>query len=328
MSSKVRYQPPKPQLWQGRLDTPENSCIFQLVQPLDLRHIQLPAFNEEAAFAILGFCCDEGIERNHGRVGAAEGPHVLREVIARLPIQRTDILIFDVGDVVCDDTNLEGAQHSLGEIIALLLQHNMTPIVLGGGHEISWGNYQGIASAFPNERLGIVNIDAHFDMRPLLPDDKGSSGTPFLQIARAHEASQRPFDYTCIGIQPAGNIKPFFETMRAYGGHVIMAEELQQGNTKNCAENIVRVIEQNQIIYLSVCLDAFSASYAPGVSAPQVLGITPWQVLPIIRQLADSGKVVSYDVAEYSPRYDQDLRTAKLAANLVYEIIHHHKNRK
>jgi len=46
--------------------------------------------------------------------------------------------------------------------------------------------------------------------------------------------------------------------------------------------------------------------YAPGVSAPQPLGVLPWQILPLVRQLAASGKVVSYDIAELSPKYDID----------------------
>jgi len=61
------------------------------------------------------------------------------------------------------------------------------------------------------------------------------------------------------------------------------------------------------------------------VSAPQVLGLTPWQIIPYLRLLAQSGKVISYDIAELSPHYDIDQRTVKLAAHLIYEIILHHQ---
>ena len=145
-------------------------------------------------------------------LAAAEGPNAIRTVLAKLPVQRQQIICYDAGNISCTDGDLEHAQKALAEAVHILLKHNITPIVLGGGHELAWGHYQGIAKKFPNEELGIINFDAHFDMRPLLPDDKGSSGTPFLQIAHAHEKARRSFDYNCIGIQRAGNIPLLFAT--------------------------------------------------------------------------------------------------------------------
>lgn len=321
-----RYQPPQPELWQGRADIPPNSCFFQIIQMLDLLK-QTPPPTNTTTFAIVGFRCDEGIRRNFGRVGAVDGPIVIREILAKLPVQKPNIICYDVGDITCTDGDLENSQQALGDVVASLLEQNMTPIVIGGGHELAWGHYQGIVQKYTQENLGIINFDAHFDMRPLLPENKGSSGTPFLQIATAHEAAHKRFDYNCVGIQHAGNIQHLFETAKQYHAKVLLADDLHQGNMDKCVNFIDRMIDQNQIIYLSLCLDVFAAPFAPGVSAPQSLGVTPWQVMPLIRQLAASGKVVSYDVAEMCPQYDIDQRTAKLAANFIYEIIHHHHAR-
>jgi formiminoglutamase len=87
-----------------------------------------------------------------------------------------------------------------------------------------------------------------------------------------------------------------------------------------------RVIDENEMVMMSISLDVLSPAFAPGVSSIQPLGLTPWQIIPLIRQAAASGKVISYDIAEHVPRYDIDHRTAKLAASLVYEIVHHHND--
>lgn len=268
---------------------------------------------------------NEGVSRNLGRPGAAQGPHILREVLAKFSVHRQDIICFDAGNINCQDHNLEAAQHALGEAVFLLLQHQIIPIVIGGGHELAWGHYQGIAKKYVKENLGIVNFDAHFDMRPLLAENKGSSGTPFLQIANAHEQAHKRFNYNCIGIQAAGNIPALFDTAKKYHTNIIYADDIQQNNAESATQLIKKVINDNDIIYLSVCLDVFASAYAPGVSAPQVLGLTPWQIIPFVRTLAESGKIISYDLAELLPQHDIDLRTSKLAANLIYEIIHHHK---
>lgn len=321
MTWHTRYLPPDPNCWQGRADLPQGSCFFQIMQMLDLRETFLSKQNKQA-FALIGFSCDEGVRRNLGRTGAFNGPAAIREILGKFSVQKTNLICYDAGDVTCTDGNLESAQKALAEACALLLLHNITPIVLGGGHELAYGHYLGIAKKFTKEKIGIVNFDAHFDMRPLR-DEAGSSGTPFLQIAKTNEEVGRHFDYNCIGIQTAGNIPLLFEIAKKYGVHTVLADDLHQGNTEKCAAFVARIIDENDVIYLSLCLDVFAAPFAPGVSAPQPLGLTPWQVIPLVRQLAASGKVVSYDIAELAPQYDADQRTAKLAANFVYEFIHH-----
>jgi len=323
MSWNTRYLPPDPNQWRGRPDMPPASCLFQVMKILNLLDNRYPKITKPT-FGLIGFRCDEGVRRNHGRVGAAEGPAAIRHALARLPIQKSNFDIADAGSITCADGDLEASQKSLGAIVALLLEHGICPIVLGGGHEIAWGHYQGIARCYSHKQLGIANFDAHFDMRPLLAENQGSSGTPFLQIAEAHKSAKRKFDYNVIGIQHAGNIRQLFETAYAYGTNVIFADDLHLGQHEKCIDFIDRIIDQNEIIYMTVCLDVFGAPYAPGVSASQPLGVYPWDIIPYVRQLAGSGKVISFDIAELAPRYDVDHRTAKLAALIIYEFIHHY----
>lgn len=317
------YIPPTNTLWQGRGDIPDASCFFQIMQMLNL--LEPVAKPGQPAFGLIGFCCDEGVSRNLGRKGAAEGPDAVRGVLAKMPVQRQHFLCLDAGDIACVDGDLEQAQAALGEAVARLLHYGITPIVMGGGHELAWGHYQGIARKHGKQHLGIINFDAHFDMRPMLPENRGSSGTPFLQIAQAHASEGRRLDYNCIGIQRAGNIPLLFATAKKYHAHMLLADDVHQGSRDSSEKFISRIIHDNDILYLSLCLDVFASAYAPGVSAPQPLGLTPWQVIPMVRQLAQSGKVVSYDIAELSPPHDRDHRTARLAANFIFEIIHHHK---
>lgn len=322
MTWNTRYLSPDPTQWKGREDLPARSCFFQIMQMLDLHHA-IALDPKEVTFGLIGFRCDEGVRRNMGRVGAAEGPTAIRQALAKLPVQKINFQIYDAGNIICVDGDLEASQAALGEAVALLLNHNIIPIVLGGGHEVAYGHYQGITHAFPDKHLGIINFDAHFDMRPLLPNDHGSSGTPFLQIAEHAHKNKRRFDYNCVGIQHAGNIHQLYETAKKHHTNIIWADELYQGQLEKCVDFIDRVIDQNEIIYLTICMDVFSSAFAPGVSAIQPLGLLPWHVIPLVRQIAASGKVLCCDIAEMAPRYDIDHCTAKLAANLIYEFIHH-----
>ena len=103
-----------------------------------------------------------------------------------------------------------------------------------------------------------------------------------------------------------------------------MADELHQGHQEKSFDFIDRIIDENDFVMLSLSLDVFSPAFAPGVSNIQPLGLTPWQVIPLLRQVAASGTVIGYDLSELVPKYDIDQRTMKLAATFIYEIIHHH----
>lgn len=108
---------------------------------------------------------------------------------------------YDAGDVVCIDDALEEAQADLSAQLKQLLDSGHFPIVLGGGHEVAYGSYQGLAAYLADvpemPRIGIINFDAHLDMRL---SSQASSGTPFAQISRECLMNERPFLYLCAGV--------------------------------------------------------------------------------------------------------------------------------
>ena len=313
------YYPPDPNLWSGRADSLPDERFFQRIQTVNLQQQTLPPIQGKA-IALLGFCCDTGIKRNVGRMGAAAGPAGLRTALGKLPLHHAT-KIYDVGDVICND-NLALSQTELATTVTDLLNHQLQPIIMGGGHEIAWGHYQGIRKKYSDQHIGIINFDAHFDLRPVLSDGEGSSGTPFLQIANHSQQHQLNFDYCVVGLQANANTRSLFNTAKDLNVSMINALTLQ--TDPNTAHTKVKeFIAQQQLIYLTVCMDVFSAAIAPGVSAPQSLGLFPHHLLPLLQLIMRSGKVISADVAELSPAYDRDNMTANLAAQCVAEIIEH-----
>jgi formiminoglutamase len=84
-------------------------------------------------------------------------------------------------------------------------------------------------------------------------------------------------------------------------------------------------LQDIDLLYVTVCLDAFPASAAPGVSAPSALGVDPLLVIRVLRYLAEKQQAMQYqwqlcDIAEMNPQFDIDSRTAKLAARLIFEV--------
>lgn len=304
-------------VWQGRFDgdAPEHRRFFQ----------QIKTKGEVSDYALIGFASDEGVKRNQGRVGASQAPDVIRGQMASLPVHDT-LSLTDLGNIVCQEGDLEGAQQALGLSIQKALGQGMLPIVLGGGHAIAYGSFQGIFQHYlatePDKTVGIINFDAHFDLRAA---DKPTSGTPFLNSAHLCEKHNKPFHYLCLGVAEHSNTKVLFNTADNLGVSYVLDEAFNTQATETLLATIDNFMEKVDYLYVTIDIDAFPAYLAPGVSAPAAKGINLERFEAVFKHILASKKVKLFDIAECNPEYDLDNRTAKLAAFLVYQYIKYKK---
>lgn len=321
------YKSPTKECWQGRtdpLDGAEGHRWHHVIQLVDLS-ADAKVLPNQRPIALLGFCCDEGVARNSGRVGARQGPEAIRKALANVAVHfdEEQLTLCDVGDVLCQHDHMEAAQHLLGQKVARLLSEGARSIVLGGGHEVAYGHFLGIHAHAQATHLktGIINIDAHFDLRKF--QERGSSGTPFLQIAELLEQSGASLHYLVLGINEAANTRALFNKAEALGVDWLTAEALNEPSFDVVEAAIGRLQDQCDQIYLTIDMDVFNASVAPGVSAPAPYGIFPDKGIQLLKYILATRKVISIDLAEVNPLFDIDQRTSKLAAYLIHTIVSH-----
>jgi formiminoglutamase len=318
------YQHTDPQLWTGRIDGDEPDVLrwHQVIRCLDLAKDNLPVIGAHyQGIALLGFCCDEGVRRNKGRTGAVAGPRHLREASRNFPLPGPHLVLIDAGDVVCPNEDLESAQALLGEKVRQLRAANYLPIVLGGGHEVAYGNFCGINQLDNTQGYGVVNFDAHFDLRAVEKSGP-NSGTGFWQMQDWCAEHNQPFHYMAIGIQPYANTNRLFELAGEIGAMHVLAENCLPGYYEHILKDLNTVIAHSDTLHLSIDLDVFAAAFAPGVSATSYNGIFPDLLFKkLVRHVILSGKVAAVDIAELNPKYDIDDRTARLGASIIFDIV-------
>lgn len=320
----MSYSPPQQSNWSGRNTTAGSppDYWYQVVNFLDMN--QPDDGWPETDFAFLGYACEEGVRRNQGRLGAAAGAEEVIKKLGGLANHLAGKLVADAGSVSCPDGKLEATQVAFGNRIFQLLNRGITPIGIGGGHDIAYAHFLGIqqflASNRPTDqktnRLGILNFDAHFDLRPF--DGGSTSGTPFRQILAFHGED---VDYLPVGIQPDANPPSLFNAAADLGVDCITADACTPANVPTILHLLQGFLDRVDRVYITVDLDGFSSAYAPGVSAPSPVGFSPEFFFPVFRRMLASGKVLTVDIAELNPAYDQDAMTAKLAARIVAEVV-------
>ncbi len=311
-----QYLASQAEAYKGRIDHESDRFQFrwhQVIHSIDLsiNDIVPPV---HAGIAIVGYAVDEGVKRNNGRPGAASGPDIIRKKLGVLPVHHNEHWeIMDCGSIFCKDENQEDSQELLATTIYHLLQKQWLPVIIGGGHDLSYGSHKGL-SRFAKERpCGIINFDAHFDLRK--PNPLPNSGTPFYQLMEENLKH-----YCVIGIQKNANTSLLFNTADNLGVRYYTNDSIYD-NRRQIFEEIEHFIDEITFLHLSIDLDFFSSSIAPGVSAPSLFGPDFHTSWPLIYKVFQSSKLKVLDIAEYNPSYDIDNMTAQLAAGLVFRYL-------
>lgn len=310
--------PPEP--WTGRDDGPGADTLrwHHAVG----RHPEQagPGHVEPGSAAFVGFRSDEGVRRNKGRQGAAAGPGALRRALASMALPEPAQAL-DVGDIEVSDGRLECGQRRLGRMVASLVDRGHPVVVLGGGHEVAYGSYLGLAETRAlreGARLGVLNLDAHFDLRD---DAQPSSGTPFLQMAGDQEQRGQHLNYRVLGVSQPSNTQRLFHTADKLDVRYLPDTRCGLLDLPRVDAFVEEFLESCDVVHLSVDLDVLPSAVAPGVSAPAAYGVPMEVVERVCAAVGASGKLAVCEVAELNPDLDIDDRTARAGARLIHRAL-------
>jgi formiminoglutamase len=222
--------------------------------------------------------------------------------------------LYDAGDVLCPDGDLESAQGRLLDLVARVAANGSFPLVIGGGHETSWGTHLGLMQARSDDAIGVINFDAHFDLRS---HPRATSGTPFRQIADRCRQGDRAFHYLCLGIAEAANTAALFEKCKSLGVVYVSDHEMTTASIERLAEQIGEFEAKVERVHVSLDLDVLPPWVMPAVSAPSARGVALDVVEGLLGRLAASAKVAALDVVEFNPAFDTDHRAARTVAGVI-----------
>ncbi|ALZ84445.1 agmatinase [Pseudomonas oryzihabitans] len=284
---------------------------------LRLPHLASPA-GLDAAF--IGIPLDIGTSL---RSGTRFGPRQLRsESVMIRPYNMAtgaapfdSLSVADLGDVAINTFNLLDTVRLIEEHYDRVLEHDVTPLTLGGDHTLTLPILRAMKKKYGE--IGLVHVDAHADVNEHMFGEKIAHGTTFR---RAVEEGLLDCNRVVqIGLRAQGYAADDFDWCREQGFRVVQAEECwHQSLTPLMAE--VRARVGGGPVYLSYDIDSIDPAWAPGTGTPEIGGLTTIQALEIIRGCRGLD-LVGCDLVEVSPPYDTTGNTALLGANLLYEML-------
>ena len=300
----------------GRLDLPfVGICSFGKYP------IQLDWDNINADVAVLGAPFDGGTQ---WRPGARFGPRAIREASTLFAFGHSgaydheddatylaDCRIVDIGDADIVHTNTERSHDNIEHGVRKILAAGALPVVLGGDHSINIPCIRAFAGQAP---IHLVQIDAHLDFVDERHGVRNGHGNPMRRAAeQAHVTG-----LTQLGIRNVSSTaRDGYEDARARGSDILSVRQFRKFGTAAVLDRI----PAGRRIYLSIDIDAFDPSIAPGTGTPSHGGFTYYEILELLAGLARRCPIVGIDLVETAPDYDPSGITAILAAQLLLNTI-------
>ncbi len=203
---------------------------------------------------------------------------------------------------VCDagNINVDGSvEEVMGKVTKFFRKIKAVPVAIGGEHSISYMVVRNMSN------FCYLVFDAHFDLRDSF------DGNPYNHACNTRRIQELGVDIIQVGVRSGTREERTFAEEK--GIEVFYSWQILE----NGVDDVIDALEDYRNIYLSIDIDAFDPSFAPGVSTPEPFGLHPIHLLKVIEEIG--GRIIGFDVVEVIP--DSEKITQSLAAKLICEVI-------
>jgi agmatinase len=280
-----------------------------------------PAELENADVAIVGAPTDDLVSDRPGTrfapraIRAAScppGPHLAAGIDAFEALK-----IVDFGDAPVIPADAERSHSAIEETVHQVLAADAVPVVLGGDHSITEPKVNACSAV--HGPIGLVHFDTHTDTGTEVFGVKRSHGTPMYRLVEAGWID--PKRYVQIGLRGYWPGEPEFAWQREQGITSFFMHDVREQGVAALVDRTLETVGEGPV-FLTVDVDVLDPAFAPGTGTPEPGGMTPGELLPSVRRIAESLELVGVDVVEVIPTApgSADI-TALVADRIVREAL-------
>lgn len=275
----------------------------------------------DADVAVLGAPFDFGTQ---WRAGARFGPRAIREASTLFSFGHAGaydheddmtyldgVRIVDMGDADIVHTDTLKSHKNIAFGVRKALEAGALPVVLGGDHSVNIPCIDAFEGEGP---IHVVQIDAHLDFVDERHGVRYGHGNPMRR------ASEKPYvtGLLQVGIRNVSSTaKEGYEAARERGADILSVRQFR----KLGPESVAARVPEGARVYLTIDIDGFDPSIAPGTGTPSHGGFVYYDILEFIDALTKRTRIVGMDLVEVAPDYDHTGSTAVLAAQILLNAL-------
>lgn len=210
-------------------------------------------------------------------------------------------MIFDFGNISRDDVY---------RLVFDIASAGKIPILLGGDHSITT-----LSLIAMNDSLGKMNV-LYFDAHP----DFVTSTKDYYGSVLSDSADCINFDKSLLIGTRAAEPEEIRNALKSKLEIVTPLDIIEHG-VSSIAQKMISKCGTESAVYISIDLDCVDPGIAPGVSVPTPGGLTPLQLIFLVKKACQDLNVVGLDIVELTPDFDLNNNTANIAARILMEAI-------
>ncbi len=267
----------------------------------------------EFNIALIGVCDDRN---NAFNTGSAKAPDAVRREFYKLfmpPIDR-EFRVVDLGNILPGET-VRDTYFALATVMIELITHKVIPIIIGGSHDLMFGQYLGYKDL--HTLINVVNVDERVDMLELPGSTMDASN--FVMKVLTHSPNYL-FNYSHIGYQTYLNDARAVETLEG-----LNFDCHRLGLIRANLEEVEPILRDADM--LGVDISSIRQADAPAHAYASPNGFSGEELCQITRYAGLSDKLTSLGIYEINPGYDNNRQTVQLAAQMIWYFIEGYYNR-
>jgi agmatinase len=228
--------------------------------------------------------------------------------------------VVDYGDAAVDILSPERSAIGVHKMVKEIAETGTIPVIVGGDHSLMYPDVVAVTDVYGKGNVGVVHFDAHFDGIPLMFGHYLSHGAMVRRlIDEGHVAGK---NFVQIGLNSA---KPGAKDMAWMRQNQVrfhfMAEIDRDGWPAVMKKALAEALDGPEYIFISVDTDVLDPAWAPGMGTPEIGGMNPRELFPILRALGVQNKVVGIDLVEVNPLVDPTYRSKLVAVRILRELL-------
>jgi len=271
----------------------------------------------DADVAVLGAPFDAGTQ---WRAGARFGPRAIREASTLFSFGHAgaydheddetyldDVRMVDIGDADIIHTDTQSSHANIESDVRAILAAGALPVILGGDHSV---NIPCIRAFSDHGPVHLVQIDAHLDFVDERHGVRNGHGNPMRRAAeQSHVTGLSQFGIRNV----SSTAREGYVAAREMGSDILSVRGFRKHGPMGALDRVPAGVDY----YLTIDIDGFDPSIAPGTGTPSHGGFLYYEILEFLAGLAKRGRIVGIDLVEVSPDHDRSGTTAILAAQLL-----------
>ena len=242
--------------------------------------------------------------------GSDNGPTAIIEASKKLELYdiETDSEVYKTGIYTDSQIKDETSTSSLIQTVENRVKQHLTKdkfvITFGGEHTVSIGAAKAHANFYKKD-FCVLQLDAHADLRNIYYSDKNNHGCVMARIKEF-----------CPIVQVGIRSMSWEEKNQNSKDRIFFAKDIY--NNHKWIPNVVNLLSEN--VYVTIDLDVFDPAVMPSTGTPEPGGLFWYDVIALLKQVANSKNVVGFDVVELCPN-EKNKAPDFLAAKLTYKFL-------